>query len=160
LFCVIGLPFVTAAERRVPSISQSPQPPLTLPSAPFSRAFDFSTLNSWITPNAEFFVRSHFGVPLEEVANWTVTVSGAVDKERVLRMDEILRMRRRESAVTLECAGNPVGWGGVSNARWTGARLGALLELAGVKNGAVEVVLVGADGGPEREANGLKIDAY
>jgi DMSO/TMAO reductase YedYZ molybdopterin-dependent catalytic subunit len=87
-------------------------------------------------------------------------VVGAVQRERTFSMDELLRLPRREAAVTLECAGNLVGWGGVSNARWTGARLGPMLESAGVKSGAREVVLAGADGGPEREAGGIHIDAY
>src|SRR4029077_17434819 len=59
----------------------------------------------------------------------------------------------------LECAGNSrvflkppqvgIRWeqGAVSNAEWTGVSLSAVLDEAGVKRGAVEVILEGADRG-------------
>src|SRR5262249_20183120 len=134
--------------------------PISLPSAPFSRAFDFAKLDSWITPNSEFFLRSHFGTPRLDVADWTVTVTGAVNRDRTFAMDELFRFPRVEEVVTLECAGNPVGWGGVSNARWTGVSVATMLELAGVNPEASEIVFVGSDGGEEREAGGIQVDAY
>jgi DMSO/TMAO reductase YedYZ molybdopterin-dependent catalytic subunit len=67
--------------------------------------------------------------------------------------------------LTLECAGNGraflspkakgVQWelGAVSTAEWTGVPLAALLEKAGVKKGAVDVVLEGTDTGePKNDA--------
>ncbi len=57
---------------------------------------------------------------------------------------------------TLECAGNSrvflvpkvkgTQWelGAVGNAEWTGVSLGELLRQAGVKSGAIEVILEGA----------------
>lgn len=136
------------------------QPPVTMANAPNSRAFPFASLNSWITPTAEFFVRSHFGVPKIERARWALEIKGAVERPRRFTLAEILKLPAQQAVVTLECSGNPVGWGGVSNGRWTGIRLGALLEACGVRGDAVEVVLVGADGGPEREANGIEVPAY
>jgi DMSO/TMAO reductase YedYZ molybdopterin-dependent catalytic subunit len=128
--------------------------------SPNSRAFDFSTLSRWITSNEEFFIRSHFGVPAVDQSAWAVTIDGEVRERRTLTMVDITKLPATEMVVTLECAGNLVGWGGVSNARWEGVRLKTLLEAAGVKSGAVEVVLAGADGGAEREAGGIRIDAY
>jgi DMSO/TMAO reductase YedYZ molybdopterin-dependent catalytic subunit len=148
--------FIPALARAV----RAQNPPVSLPEAPFSRGFDFSRLNSWITPNSDFFVRSHFGVPAVELAGWTISVTGAVDREQKFAIDELFRMPRQDSVVTLECAGNLVGWGGVSNARWTGISLSRVIEAAGVHSGATEVVLVGADGGNEREAGGIHLDAY
>jgi DMSO/TMAO reductase YedYZ molybdopterin-dependent catalytic subunit len=61
--------------------------------------------------------------------------------------------------VVLECAGNGrvflvpavrgAQWshGAVGNAKWTGVPLGAVLERAGLKRGAADVVLMGADSG-------------
>jgi len=137
----------------------SQDPPITSPASPFSRAFDFADLKSWITPNADFFVRSHFGVP-NTASPWTVTVTGAVKRDITVTFEEVLRLPARDDVVTLECAGNLVGWGGVSNARWTGASLRALLMQAGIQEGAQEVVLIGADGGAEREAGGIQIDSF
>jgi DMSO/TMAO reductase YedYZ molybdopterin-dependent catalytic subunit len=136
------------------------QPPVTSPNSPYSRAFDFASLDGWITPNSEFFVRSHFGIPRLDRTPWTVSISGAVARPRTLAVDELAGLPDREEVVTLECAGNLVGWGGVSNARWTGVSLASLLNRAGVGSDATEVILVGADGGPEREAGGIEIDAY
>jgi DMSO/TMAO reductase YedYZ molybdopterin-dependent catalytic subunit len=135
-------------------------PILTSPHAPNSRAYDFSTLSRWITANEEFFIRSHFGVPRVDAARWALAINGEVGQPRSFTMEEITKLPAEEAVVTLECAGNLVGWGGVSNARWTGVRLKSLLDAVGVKSSATEVVLVGADGGAEREAGGLHIDAY
>jgi DMSO/TMAO reductase YedYZ molybdopterin-dependent catalytic subunit len=128
--------------------------------APNSRAFAFASLNSWITPNADFFVRSHFGIPKLEASRWTVEVKGAVERPRTFSLAEILQLPSQDQVATLECSGNPVGWGGVSNARWTGVKLGTLLEACGVRADAVEAVLIGADGGAEREAGGINVPAY
>ncbi|HVG20893.1 MAG TPA: sulfite oxidase [Blastocatellia bacterium] len=141
-------------------LASAQQPPITSPDSPYSRAFDFSSLDGWITPNSEFFVRSHFGIPSLGVSPWAVAVSGAVERPRAFTADDLMKLPVREEVVTLECAGNLVGWGGVSNARWAGASLAALLKASGIRADATEVILVGADGGPEREAGGVQVDAY
>src|SRR5205085_4722980 len=123
------------------------QPPLTSPHAPNSRAFNFAALDRWVTPNDEFFVRSHFGVPKLDAAPFVVKVTGLVERERRFTMDELLRLPVQEEVVTLECAGNLVGWGGVSNARWTGVGRSEVLKAAGLRWGTKEVALNGADRG-------------
>src|SRR5262249_55150885 len=164
LFGMVAAPLLVSIRgsrsEALPDSSLTQDAPISLPSAPFSRAFDFAKLDSWITPNSEFFLRSHFGTPRLDVADWTVTVTGAVNRDRTFAMDELFRFPRVEEVVTLECAGNPVGWGGVSNARWTGVSVATLLELAGVNPEASEIVFVGSDGGEEREAGGIQVDAY
>jgi DMSO/TMAO reductase YedYZ molybdopterin-dependent catalytic subunit len=133
--------------------------PITSPNSPFNRAFEFSSLASWITPNSEFFIRSHFGVP-ETSRAWTIKVRGSVERELAITLDAVNRLPARNIPVTLECAGNLVGWGGVSNARWTGVSLAAILNQAGVLPGSEQVVLVGSDGGSEREAGGINVDSF
>lgn len=151
-----ALPFAGLAGR----LLFAQQPPITSPSSPNSRAFNFAALNQWITANEEFFVRSHFGVPKVAAAPFMLTIGGAVERERRFTLDELMRLPIQEEVVTLECAGNLVGWGGVSNARWTGVRISDVLKAAGVRSDAKEIVLVGADGGTEREAGGIEVDAY
>src|SRR5581483_7858286 len=114
----------------------------------------------WITPTDQFFVRSHFGTPRLDAAQFVMNVTGLVERERRLTLDELLRLPVQEEVVTLECAGNLVGWGCVSNARWTGVRLGDVLKAAGLRSDAKEVVLIGADRGTDEEAGGMAIDAY
>ena len=79
--------------------------------APNSRAFPFASLNSWITPTSEFFVRSHFGIPKIETSRWALEVKGAVQRPRSFTLEEVLKFPVQETVVTLECSGNPVGWG-------------------------------------------------
>lgn len=119
----------------------------------------FTALDRFITPNNLFYVRSHFAVPKLDPATWRLKVEGAVERPMNLSYEEIRKMPSRTLTATLECAGNSrgflvpkakgVGWklGAVSNAEWTGVPLTAILEWAGVKDRAVEVILEGADAG-------------
>jgi DMSO/TMAO reductase YedYZ molybdopterin-dependent catalytic subunit len=126
---------------------------------PETLEFPFSTLNSFTTSNEQFFVRSHFGVPKLKCDAWRLVIEGAVKQPCEIAYDELLQMPFRTLTMTLECAGNSriflspkvggVQWelGAVSNAEWTGVPLAAVLKRAGVKPGAGEVVLAGADNG-------------
>ena len=117
-----------------------------------------SLLNTFITPNEHFYVRSHLPVPpLLDAATWTLTVDGSVATPLRLSLDEIRRLPATTITVTLECAGNgrvffdpPVAgiqWekGAVGTARWTGVRVADLLTRAGVKPSARNVDATPAD---------------
>jgi len=126
---------------------------------PRNLEFPFSSLKSWVTPNEQFFVRSHFAVPKVDPKSWKLTVEGEVENRVELTLEELKALTAVTRPITLECAGNgrvfltpqarglQWGFGGVSNAEWTGVPLSAVLEKAKVKSGAVEVVLAGADSG-------------
>lgn len=129
---------------------------------PENLEFNFSKLEGYLTPNEIFYIRSHFAVPKLEKSSWKLKVEGAVEKPFEIGFDELQKMKQSTLPVTLECAGNSrvflvpqaagVQWemGAVSTAEWTGVPLAALLERAGIRSGAVEVVLEGADGGELR----------
>lgn len=114
-------------------------------------------LDSWITPNDLFYVRSHLYTPEINIKDWSLRVEGEIDHPVTLRIDELKRLPEVSTIVTLECAGNgraffdpPVAgvqWekGAVGTARWTGVRLADLLRRAGLKSRARYVVLDGAD---------------
>ncbi|MBI5774972.1 MAG: sulfite oxidase [Verrucomicrobia bacterium] len=126
---------------------------------PENLEFAFATLRSFITPNEQFFVRSHFPVPKLDAPSWRLGVEGLVDRPVELTYDELLKMKTRTLAATIECAGNNriflspklegLQWelGAVGTAEWTGVPLAAVLERAGVQPGAVEVIFEGADSG-------------
>jgi DMSO/TMAO reductase YedYZ molybdopterin-dependent catalytic subunit len=126
---------------------------------PENLEYPFSSLNTALTPNEQFFVRSHFPVPQLNSAQWRLKVEGQVERPLELSYEAITRMPPRTSRMVMECAGNSriflspkVGglqWelGAVGNAEWTGVRLSDVLDLAGIKDSAVEVVLEGADSG-------------
>lgn len=116
-------------------------------------------LSDFITPTKSFYVRSHFPIPKIDKNAWRLRVEGEVEKSFELDFGELAKFKAMKIPVTLECAGNGrsflepkvkgVQWGigGVSNAEWTGVPLPELLNHAGVKSSAIEVILEGADRG-------------
>jgi DMSO/TMAO reductase YedYZ molybdopterin-dependent catalytic subunit len=118
-----------------------------------------AALASEHVPNEHYFVRNHFAEPAVDAKGHKLTVEGHVEKKLELALDDLKRMGPVSKSVVLECAGNGrvflvpqvrgAQWshGGAGNALWTGVPLGAVLERAGVKPGAVDVVLQGADSG-------------
>ena len=110
-------------------------------------------------PTAHHYVRNHFRIPLLDPASWRLAVGGLVTHPLRLPLHELLNMRSQSLTVTLECAGNgrsllkpsvdgePWGLGAVSTAEWRGVPLSDVLEGAGVKADARELIFHGADGG-------------
>jgi DMSO/TMAO reductase YedYZ molybdopterin-dependent catalytic subunit len=119
-----------------------------------------------LTPNPAFYVRDHFSVPRINRADWRLTLDGEVARPLALTYDELRALPRRTLLVTLECAGNgrralnppaegePFGYGVASTAEWTGVPLRTVLEVAGLRPSAREMLFVGADGGSNPEAGG------
>jgi DMSO/TMAO reductase YedYZ molybdopterin-dependent catalytic subunit len=109
--------------------------------------------------SGHFYVRSHFAVPTVDPKTFKLTVEGHVEKKLELSLDDLKKMESVTREIVLECAGNSrvflvpqargLQWGNgaVGTVEWTGVPLGAVLERAGVKPGAAEVVLIGADKG-------------
>jgi len=116
-------------------------------------------LRDFITPTKSFYVRSHFPIPKIDKNKWRLRIEGEVEKPFEINFDELIKMESRKIPATLECAGNSrsflepkvkgVQWrlGGVGNAEWTGVPLSILLERAGIKSNAFEIILEGADHG-------------
>ena len=115
-------------------------------SDPRIEELDFNQLRDAITPEEEFYIRDHFTAPRLVSRSWRLRVAGRVRAPLELSYADILRAPARRLTVTLECAGNPVGAGGVSTAEWTGIPLGDLLRQAGLPPGIRSIRLVGADG--------------
>jgi len=126
---------------------------------PENLEFPFSELKSINTPNEQFFVRSHFAVPKIDAKTWKLSVEGAVERPLEFTLEDLKKLPPVTMPITLECAGNgrvflvpqarglQWGLGAVGTAEWTGIPLSTLLEKAGVRADAVEVILVGADSG-------------
>ena len=130
-----------------------------------------------VMPSAHFYVRNHFQIPSLDPSSWRLSVGGLVERPLSLSLRDLSRMPSETQVVTLECAGNgrsllepPVEgekWdlGAVSTAEWTGVPLAEILDRAGVKAPAREVLFRGADGGtveghtePIRFERSLKLD--
>jgi sulfite dehydrogenase (cytochrome) subunit A len=114
-----------------------------------------------ITPDDQFFVRYHLaGIPsVADLGDWTLRLGGdAAERTVTLSMDDLDRMEQIEIAAVCQCSGNrrglsqphvagvEWGYGAMGNAVWRGPRLKEVLASAGVKQGASEVWLNGADG--------------
>jgi len=112
-----------------------------------------------LSPTASFYVRNHFQIPLPDPAVWRLRVGGMVDRPLDLSLRDLTNMPSQSCAVTLECAGNgrsqlnpkvkgeQWNFGAVSTAEWTGVPLAEVLDRAGAKPGAVEVLFRGLDSG-------------
>lgn len=128
-------------------------------SAPQNLEMPFAALASFQTPNEMFYIRNHFDVPQVPLAAWRLKIEGAVERPLTLMYDDLVQLPARRQVALLECAGNGraslqprakgVQWelGAVGNAEWTGVPLGAVLEKAGIRAAAVEIILEGADAG-------------
>jgi DMSO/TMAO reductase YedYZ molybdopterin-dependent catalytic subunit len=111
----------------------------------------------WITPVDRFFVRCHTYTPQVNAAEWSLKVDGAVERSLTLTMEDLKKLPRVEFIGVLECAGNGRGfyepkvagtqwaYGAVGNGRWAGARLHDVLQKAGIKDSAKEILCDGAD---------------
>ena len=132
---------------------------------PFNAEAPHSGLAGATTPTELHYVRSNFALPDHAGA---LEVGGAVGNPLALTVDDLRALPAVEHAVTLECAGNgrldmrplPTGepWGGyaVSTARWRGARLADVLELARPGADGVELRCEGADHGKYHLASVLE----
>src|SRR3982075_71228 len=118
-----------------------------------------------ITPNDAFFVRYHLAdIPAADASvldpkTWKLAVGGeGANTEFTLGLDELKQMPAVEVVAVNQCSGNrrglfvphvagvEWGYGAMGCARWKGARLKDVLDKAGIKKEAIEIVFNGADG--------------
>lgn len=128
--------------------------------------------DEFITPNEKFFIRGNGPLSVDiDPAEWRLKVTGHVDNELELSLDDLKGMETRTITAWLECSGNSRGrfrddpeqvegtqWGNgaIGNVEWTGVRLADILAKAGVKDGAIDVVSQGGDF--EDMKRGLPVD--
>src|SRR5260370_8286490 len=130
---------------------------------PVNFEFPFDKLDSFLTPNDLFYIRSHFKAPELTTDSYQLRIHGAVENPLSLNYQQLGDFHSETRTVTLECAGNSriflvpqvegAQWelGAVGNAEWTGVPLRVLLEQAGLAKNACEVVFEGADRGTPKE---------
>ncbi len=110
-----------------------------------------------IVPNDRFFMRSNGPVPTLDPATWSLSITGHVERPLTLSLADLKALPGRPLTAFLECAGNgrtrfdPVPEGtpwrndAAGNAVWEGVPLRLVLDQAGVRDGAVDIVSQGAD---------------
>lgn len=106
-----------------------------------------SGVSSFRTPTADFYrVDTALLVPRVDAETWTLTIDGSVDHRLTVAYAELLAMPMVERDVTLTCVSNPVGGPYISSARWLGVRTADLLERAGVRGDADQILSTSIDG--------------
>ncbi|MGO9986314.1 MAG: molybdopterin-dependent oxidoreductase [Rhodomicrobium sp.] len=145
-------PITSAFPQKGPMILQRMAPPWL--ETPFE-VFDQGVF----TPNGRHYVSWHWSdFPSEiDAGTFRLSVRGHVNRALSLSLDDILGLPQVELAAVSVCAGNSRiymrprvpgaqwGYGSMGNAIWTGVRLSDILDLAGVKAGAVQVRFAGLD---------------
>lgn len=142
-------------------------PLLRLSSRPPNYEAPLDAFRTAITPNDRFFVRYHLSqIPeMAELSHgYALHIAGdAAERPLTLSLDELKRLPGAEVIAVCQCSGNRRGlhephvagveWGlgAMGNARWQGVRLRDVLNRAGVKRGALELHMDGADGPPVPE---------
>jgi len=139
-----------ADSRGVSAVQQAlrlPRPASPAPALPPGTDLNIPGLASFITPNASFY-RVDTALVLPEVlpAHWQLRIHGMVRQELVLTFDDLIRRPLIEDYITLCCVSNPVGGPYIGNAKWLGASLRSLLQDAGIKAGASQLLCTSVDG--------------
>lgn len=124
-----------------------PMPMDPAPALPAGADLGTDGISPFFTPNTEFYrVDTALEVPVVDASTWSLRIHGMVEREVALTLDELLELPTIERDITLSCVSNQVGGPYVGNARWIGVPLATVLELAGVQEGADQIVSRSIDG--------------
>ena len=118
-------------------------------------------LHTPITPNDVFFVRYHLSdIPEVDPGTWRLVIGGeGAEREVSFSLDDLKKLPAEQVVAVCQCSGNrrglfephvpgvEWGYGAMGCARWRGARLKDVLDKAGLKKEAMEIVLAGTDHG-------------
>jgi sulfite oxidase len=115
-----------------------------------------------LTPTELFYVCTHGPIPRIAEADYRLEIGGMVERPLRLRLPDLKgNFPESEVTATLQCAGNrrdelmrvqpiagevPWGAGAIGTATWRGTPLVALLQGAGILDGAQHVAFLGLDG--------------
>jgi DMSO/TMAO reductase YedYZ molybdopterin-dependent catalytic subunit len=118
-----------------------------LPALPAGLEQRYDGISPFVTPRADFYrVDTNLTVPVVDVDSWTLTVDGDVEEELSLTFAELTRMDVVERDITMTCVSNEVGGNLVGSARWLGVPLRAVLDRAGIGQGADQILSTAVDG--------------
>jgi DMSO/TMAO reductase YedYZ molybdopterin-dependent catalytic subunit len=129
-----------AAEPSIP-------PAAELAHLPAGAALAVDGLTPLVVPNEEFYrIDTALLVPSVDLATWRLRIHGLVERETELTFEDLVSLPLIEQYVTIACVSNEVGGRLVGNAKWTGVRLREVLDLAGVRPEATQLVGRSVDG--------------
>ena len=148
-----GLGMLGLPEWALPALAQgdtlvpfTDAPPAFPAPGPVNRQYDVRTIDGPFTPADKFFTTQHYGHPAVDPATYRLKVSGLFNKQLSLSLDEVRRLGSAELIFGFECSGNRRPLQGLcGNGRWTGVPLRTVLDRAGLRLQAREIVFFGAD---------------
>lgn len=112
------------------------------------------TLDTLITPNDRFYVRTSCPDRLDPSRPWRLTLGGLVRRPVALTLDQLAAAVAPMGTHLLECAGNnnPGHFGLMSAARWSGVPIAGVLDRlqSGVRRGRILVSGFDGHSGPSR----------
>jgi DMSO/TMAO reductase YedYZ molybdopterin-dependent catalytic subunit len=126
-----------------------------------NHALPLEALRYPVTPIGLHYLLTHYDIPAVDSETWRLEIRGSVERPLSLSLDDLRRRPAVTRAVTLECAGNgrarlaprplsqPWLTEAVGTAEWTGVPLAGLLDEAGLRDDAVELLFTGLDRGIE-----------
>lgn len=130
----------------VPEVAALPAPDVAT-TATDSSFGSIEGLSPAVVPNEDFYrIDTALVVPSIDEQEWSLRIHGLVDREVVLGYDDLLAMELVERYVTIACVSNEVGGDLVGNALWSGLRLTDVLDMAGVRPEAGQLVGRSIDG--------------
>lgn len=143
-----GRRLIIARSEQVRESVSLPVADLTVPTPPPEAQFTaINNLTPIVVPNDEFYrIDTALVVPRPDPESWSLKITGMVDNEVELTLDELMKMPLHEDYVTISCVSNEVGGDLVGNAKWTGVRLVELLNQAGVQDEAEQLFSRSVDG--------------
>jgi DMSO/TMAO reductase YedYZ molybdopterin-dependent catalytic subunit len=148
-------------ERAVESHGSNPISAEEVRLAARNHGMPLEALRYEITPVGLHYLLIHYDVPAVDPSTWSLEVDGVVERPARLSMNDLMQLPSVSLPATFECAGNgralldprPVSqpWfdEAVGTGEWTGTPLRPLLEDAGLRPEAREVVFTGLDAGVE-----------
>ena len=120
---------------------------------------DTREITSFFTDNEDFYLVQHYGQPEVDNGSYRLKVTGMVDNELELSLNDLQTGDVIEQQVGFECGGNSqrLLYGLIGNANWQGATLSSILNRAGIQDGAKEVVFFAQDVATE-EIRGREVE--
>ena len=152
---------MTARDAPQGTVAEEGITPTELRLAARNHALPLEALREPITPAGLHYVLIHYDIPAVDAEAFRLELDGAVERPISLSLAELGARERTSLPLTFECAGNgrallsprplsqPWLTEAVGTAEWAGTALWPLLEEAGVRAGAAEVLFTGLDRGVE-----------
>ncbi len=138
---VAGRSMIIARSERVRNSIDLPTSAVPVDPPGPGASFDVAGLAPLLVPNEDFYrIDTALVVPRPDTDTWRLRVTGMVESELEFTLSDLLAMPLYDRYVTIACVSNRVGGDLVGNARWTGVLLTDLLDRAGVRPGATQIV--------------------